>query len=163
MHVCERCFVELSRKDRRRRASSAGDSPCLGGVSCQAAKSPTYRAASGRQCSGRCHHCGKNVCMWRCKHVSKHVCKWCFVSLSWDRRRLNRIGRPVPFVPNRGGEKKFLELFSGSGHLANAFAERGVPVECWDIIHGSQYDLSRVATQYNIMQAIVEGSFSWFT
>ena len=55
--------------------------------------------------------------------------------------------------------KRFLELFSGSGHLASAFAERGVPVECWDIIHGSRYDLSRATTQYNILQAIRQKKF----
>ena len=33
------------------------------------------------------------------------------------------------------------------------FCGRGVPVESWDIIHGSAFDLSRLTTQFGILKA----------
>ena len=88
--------------------------------------SPEDRLISASRCGGRCDHCGTNSCMYRCEHVDKHICERCFVSLSKKNRRhrwRHRVGQAVILLPPLGGKKRFLELFSGSGHLSNAFTE----------------------------------------
>jgi len=56
---------------------------------------------------------------------------------------LNKLRRNAS-VPRLLRVRLFVEVFAGSGHLAEAHAARGFHVICWDINLGAQYDLTRL-------------------
>ena len=64
--------------------------------------------------------------------------------------------RPCPWKSrlHRDYRQKFLERFSGSGHMSNAFAEKGVPVQSVDLIHGDHCDLTKSSVQQRILDCI---------
>ena len=47
-------------------------------------------------------------------------------------------------IRNRIQVKRFASIFSGSGHLAQAFADVGLPAEGWDIKYCTSLDLSLI-------------------
>ncbi|CAE8591594.1 unnamed protein product [Polarella glacialis] len=54
----------------------------------------------------------------------------------------------------------FIEIFSGSGHLASAVKRLGGLVLIWDITIGGQYDLTSIANQ-RFLRGLIIGNLVW--
>ena len=57
-------------------------------------------------------------------------------------------------VPRLLRVRLFVEVFAGSGHLAEAHAKQGFHVVCWDINLGPQYDLTVLSARNRLRRLI---------
>ena len=75
------------------------------------------------------------------------------------RQRLNGIAPLGWYIPEA---PIFVEIFSGSGKLAQAVATAGWQVMCWDILKGPDYDLTLPKIQDRLKGWLNQGAIRAF-
>ena len=82
-----------------------------------------------------------------------------------DLTKLGALGAPKVYIPTSGKHhgkvnRRFAEIFSGVGHLAQAYARMGIEAEAWDIMHGKNCDLLNPTVVTNLKERIRNGVYS---